>query len=268
MLPAARLCVRLSTSPLTNRHFESKPEGVRPTEASTLGSLCSLTIKGVFGRTSMPLGASTMSLVHISRIQVSNGYLGRTIYRLIDSEGDFISGFDRYSHFLINKRNYPFSTLKRYSEAASRFIDYLYEVRVLGEPTTNLEINRAVESYPHLLRAGARFKDGDIQRTKQLRAYATAIGMKEGLSPNSFPPTLAAINLLLLVAQDLAHEAAATVGPLNVTESTNAEVLISAINGFTSLSYRETKRLKQNSLLGSVMHLRGPVRRPNSLRRQ
>jgi integrase len=207
-----------------------------------------------------------MALKHVTRIVVSGGYKGHTIHRLVDDEGQYIEGFDRFSQKLVDD-GYAFETRKRYQEAGARFIDYLFEVGVLGATTTNFEINQAINTYPIFLRDGPNVQDVDPHKADALQRYAQAIGMKKGLSGKSFAPSLAAVNILLHVAQDLANEAAATLKSHGMSSSPDdAQVLIGAIDGFTTLSSFQKRRLKQNSMLGSVMRLHGEIKRPRKLK--
>lgn len=212
-----------------------------------------------------------LMLKNVTRLTVENGCMGRTIDRLIDSEGNFIDAFDRFSRHLI-LQSYPFTTRKRYSESCARFIDYLFEVGVLGVDTTSCEINHAVALYPIFLRDGPNFIDTDIALGQspqlepiKLRDYARKIGMKRGLAPNSFPPALAAVNLFLSVVQDLAREDCFLSGETN--QSAIGEALsIEAINGFVKLSTFERRRLRENSMLAAVKRQCGELKRPRGVK--
>ncbi len=74
-----------------------------------------------------------MALKNISIIDGKNEPAGSSRFRLIDNEGDFIEAFDHYTNCLIN-HGFGYSTKKRYSFAAAKFVDYLYELGVLGKP--------------------------------------------------------------------------------------------------------------------------------------
>jgi integrase len=207
-----------------------------------------------------------MSLVHTTRLEVENYHLGQTGYRLLDNKGNYIEGFDRFSKFLIEQGR-SFYTRKRYSEAVSRFIDYLFEVKVLAHDATNVEINQAVNVYPILLRDGSNIKDASPEKAIALKKYAEAVGMKNGLARKSFTPSIAAINCFLRVAQALALEAIAKARLYNKHPIPNdCEVFIEAINGLTALSSFEKERMKQDSILGAVMRLHGEIKRPRGLR--
>jgi len=225
----------------------------------------------MFGNPGCYKSGFAMPLKNITRVIVENGYMSRTIHRLIDPDGNFIDAFDRFSRHLI-LQHYPFSTRKRYSEACARFIDYLFELGILGGDTDQWQMNQAVENYPFLLRDGPNCTVSDYTSNpnSQLEAcnlseYAKAIGMKNGLSRASFAPTLAAINLFLTFSQALAREDALRVQESGV--AVNEDWLsIRAIEGFTLLSSFQRARLKQNSMLAAVKRHCGEIRQPRGIR--
>ncbi len=207
-----------------------------------------------------------MSLVNITRIKVKDFYTGQTIYRLLDDDGNFIEAFDRFSKFLL-EQSYSFTTRKRYTEVVSRFIDYLFHLDVLGKDTTNFEVNRAISSYPLLLRDGVNVSDINTDRVEILRRYAEATGLNTGLASNSFTPTIAGINCFLRFAKELAAEAAAKMKLYTSEEIPNdCQLLIEAIDGFTAISMYERRRLKQHSVLGALIRLHGEVKRPRGIK--
>jgi integrase len=202
-----------------------------------------------------------MSLKNLTRIEVESGYMGRTIWRLIDADGNFIEGFDAFSRNLIDKQHYSFTTRKRYSEVVSKLIDYFIEVGVVGKPTTEFQIRQAIEKYMHLLRDGPKVED------EYLKKYANEISMKKGLSAKSFSPTIAAINLFLRFAQGLALEAVEKLRACGLqVMAGDHETLIKVVDDFTTLSSFEKQRLKQNSALGAVIRSCGEVQRPRGIK--
>ncbi len=115
----------------------------------------------------------------------------------------------------------------------------------MGEVASNAEINRAVDAYPIFLSRGIEYDDVDAEKAKKLRRYAQEIEINNGLSRNSFAPTLAAINLLLVVAQDLADEALVVARKNDSSVPKNDPLLlIKAINGVKTISPREKKRFQ------------------------
>lgn len=205
-----------------------------------------------------------MALKNISSIEVTNQGDGTKRIRLIDGEGDFIQGFDRFTEHLVN-RGYAYATRERYSISAAKFIDYLYELGILGKTTTILKINQAIDFYPIFLRDGENVNA--LENTQLLRAFAKEIGLRQGISANSFDPTLAAVNLFLRVAQALADESSVEAKKLDASiRGDDFELVIRAISGSCSISAFEKKRLQQNSVLGSVMRLRGAIKRANRLK--
>src|SRR6266567_546985 len=212
----------------------------------------------------------TVTLKHLTRTEVKDGYLGQTIHRLMNPDGNFMEAFDRFSKHLI-LQHYPFTTRKRYSEACARFIDYLFEVRVLGNETSNVRLNQAVALYPIFLRDGPNCsandctKESRLENELRLGEYAKAVGMKHGLSANSFAPCLSAINLFLTFAQDLAREDLfkAKQRGLSVV---NDELNINVIDGFKELSPFEKNYLKQNSMLAAIKRNCGELRRPRGIK--
>ena len=205
-------------------------------------------------------------LKHVTKVEVKNFSGGFAGCRLFDPEGKAINAFDRFSEHLITHQ-YAYTTGLRYSSAAAKFIDYLYEIGIMGDVTSNAQINRAVDVYPIFLSRGNEYEDVDAKKVAQLRRYAEEIKLGAGLARNTFAPTLAAINLLLVIAQDLADEAIAIAKQEGSTVSGNDPLLlIKAINGSKKISFFEKQRLRQNSLLGSVMRLHGEIHRPRKLR--
>jgi integrase len=207
-----------------------------------------------------------VTLKHLILTRDPNPYYGRTMFRLLHKNGTYIDGFDIFSKNLIEE-GYAFTSRKRYAESGARFLDYLYEVGVLGGITTNDEINRAINQYPHFLRYGSQVKAIDPEQTEELQNYAKEIGLEVGLSGNSFAPTLAAVNKLLSLAEGLAKEALFNLKQhsIDCAEYSNVELVIDAINGSRTLTHYEKTRLQQNWILGSVIRLKGKVKAPRKL---
>lgn len=184
-------------------------------------------------------------------------------WKLIDNEGEVIKAFDSFSQYLINS-GFSDTTRKRYTEAAARFLDYSYELGIFGDAATEADINHAIDFYPVFLRDGINTEA--LDKTKILQEYAKDIGLHNGLSPKSFAPTLAGVNHLLKISQSLAIEAVLKAKQIDPTiNNSDLNLVIRAINGSRTLSSFEKTRLRQNSLLGSVIRQKGTITRPHKL---
>lgn len=197
-------------------------------------------------------------LKNVTRVETS--HLGRRSWTLLDADGEPIHAF---THFCRKNSDYAFATQKRYAEAVSRFIDYLIEARVLDEPASKRRINDVIDAYLLLLRDGSHSL---VQRLKRqardapediwLIDVAQALDVSP-LMPNSFSNTLAAINRFLTLSESLAIEAFERARFLGLGKQETFHSLIEALNGATVLSHHEKKRLRQNSMLGSVIRFHG-----------
>ena len=82
-----------------------------------------------------------MALRNVEREVTRAG--GYDSWRLKGPDGVYIEAFDRFAHHV---RDEKFATRKRDCEVVSRFIDYLYEVGVLGAaPVTRTQVNDAID---------------------------------------------------------------------------------------------------------------------------
>lgn len=221
-----------------------------------------------------------MSLKNVRRIE--SRYLGKVTWNLIDCDGDIIVAFDVFSRSIIDEK---YATKKRYAEVASKFIDYLYEVGILGGPgVSRKQINEAVDYYLILLRDGQNinfgytkkgvtgYQDDDEALELSLRLISKSLGIT-ALKPNSWSNTIAALNRFLRVCTALeieAREIALHRGEVDsslVNQSMfDYRPLLNAVNGSSRLTKGEVKHIRQSSMLGSLIRFRGgELARPSGL---
>lgn len=155
-----------------------------------------------------------MALVHVRKEEINQ--FGTLSWQLYDPTDVPISVFAEYCRKLAGLK---YATRLRYTTVVARFIDYLYEVKVLGgPPVTRAVVNDAIEYYLALLRNGhqiclstgkrekARYAEGDETRELALRAVAKRLGI-EALAAGSWDNTLAALNRFLRLCTLLEREA-------------------------------------------------------------
>jgi integrase len=100
-----------------------------------------------------------------------------------------------------------------------------------------------------------------------LGRYASEIGFDQGLSTNSFAPTLAGVNHLLRVARDEELRAIATGREHGIDlAAQDLSVAFAAIEGTQALTRHEKDRLRQSSLLAAVTRMRERLDRPRGVR--
>jgi len=189
-----------------------------------------------------------MKYLHVTRLNVTAGYKGHSVSRVIDPDGEFIEVYDRFQMHLIDQ-GIAFETRLRYSPTPARFIDFLYAVGVAGATTTNDAIDGAIQDFKSLLEYGPK---SPIDHVSQ---YARSIGMKSGLSTASFAPVLASLKLFLAVCVDLAKRVTAHAKIYDIKPEAlhDIRLTIKAISGVRSLNEYEKKRLHQNSLYAGVI---------------
>lgn len=223
-----------------------------------------------------------MALVHVRKEEVN--VHGRQSWLLRDPAGVPISVFSEFCHKL---RGLQHDTLRRYTTVVARFIDYLYEVKVLGAvPVTRAVVNDAVDYYLELLRSGegislavgvrerSRYSEGDEARETALRGVARRLGI-EPLASASWDNTIAALNHFLRLCALLEREAkemAILRGGIDRTVINDAEwdyrPLLEAVDGSSAFSPEEVQHLKQSTMLGGVIRFRsGELMRPKGLRK-
>ena len=178
-----------------------------------------------------------------------------------------------FSRSIIDEK---YATKKRYSEVASRFVDYLYELGILGgHGVSRKQINESVDYYLILLRDGKAInfgykKNGVIVykgSEQALELYLRQISQSlkiTALKPNSWSNTIAALNRFLRVCAALEAEVReialhrGEVDPLIISQSMiDYRPLLDAINGSSRLTNGEVKHIRQSSMLGSLIRFRG-----------
>jgi integrase len=198
---------------------------------------------------------------------------GQPNWLLYDPVGVVITVFSQFCRTL---SGLSFATRSRYVIVISRFLDFLYEVKVLGSGVvTRAEANRYIDQYLQLLRSGDKFslsqgKPGnktyapcDEIREAHLRSVARKLGISP-LSEKSWSNTIAALNRFLKVCSILEREAkemARLKGCLGLTiirESPHDyAALINAVEMTKRFSAAEVLHIKQSSMLGAVTRFRG-----------
>ncbi|GGH65931.1 hypothetical protein GCM10010975_34230 [Comamonas phosphati] len=223
-----------------------------------------------------------MSLVHVRREEVNE--FGRLSWRLYDPAGVPITVFSEFCRKLGGTK---FETRRRYCTVVARFIDYLYEVKVLGAgPVTRAVLNDSIDFYLELLRSGesislrvgsrqtARYQEGSDAREAALKEVARRLGIRP-LASGSWSNTLAALNNFLRLCSMLEQEAkemAILKGGVDRSLISDAEwdykPLLEAVDGVTALSREEAQHLKQSTMLGGVIRFRsGALVRPKGLQK-
>lgn len=222
-----------------------------------------------------------MTLIHVRKGEINQ--FGITSWQLRDPDGVPISIFSEYCRKLAGLK---YATRLRYTTVVARFIDYLYEVQVLGgAPVSRGVVNDAIDYYIALLRSGdqislaagkrerAQYAEGDEAREQALRAVARRLGI-EPLSSGSWDNTLAPLNKFLRICSLLEREAkeiALVKGGIEVGLVTAAEwdyrPLLKAVDGVSSLSAEEVRHLKHSTMLGGAIRFRGDeLSRPKGLK--
>lgn len=223
-----------------------------------------------------------MALVHVRREEVNR--FGRPSWELYGPNDVPISVFAEFCRDLKGRK---YETLRRYTTVVARFIDYLYEVKVLGgTPVSRAVLNDAIEYYLELLRSGdkvslsvgrrehARYNEGDEAREMALKGVARRLGI-EPLASASWDNTIAALNHFLRRCAALEREAkemAILKGGMDRSLVNDAEwdyrPLLEAVDGVKAFSPEEAQHLKHSTMLGGVIRFRsGELMRPKGLRK-
>lgn len=218
-----------------------------------------------------------MALVNVRKEMISK--LGQVTWRLIGPDGHPIAPFTAFAASLKG----AFSTKNRYTTVVARFLDFLFEMSLLGgAAVTREELNRAIDYYLALLRAGPELGLDDEPRTiaedpildANLRAVAIKLGIRS-LATNSWDNTLSALNSFLSICamkESEAKEIALLRGGISEEVVRQAEWdqrgLWDALDGNVRLSIREVNQIKQTSMLGGVIRFNGGqhLTRPAHLR--
>lgn len=223
-----------------------------------------------------------MTLIHVRKEETNQ--VGTTTWELYDRYGVSISVFSEFCRKLTGLK---YATRLRYTTVVSRFIDYLYEVEVLGaSPVSRAVVNEAIDYYLELLRRGdqislaigkhgsTRYDGGGQAREATLRGVARRLGI-EPLSDGSWDNTLSALNKFLRICSLLERESkelALLKGGISKHVIDEAEwdytPLLQAVEGVVSFSLQEVLHLKHSTMLGGVVRFRGDVlKRPKGLQK-
>lgn len=177
--------------------------------------------------------------------------LGQESWTLETTDGTAIPAFARFcSKYLSN----PFATRKRYAEALSRFIDYLYETGALRAPISAAQLNAVVSAYPVLLRDGSETTALRVRESGAdlwLAETAEALNWAP-LAPKSFSNTLAPVNAFLRLSENLAWEARESAEFLGLVYRTGPTDLIEVVTGTESIPTIQVAAIKQNTMFGNV----------------
>ena len=205
-------------------------------------------------------------------------------WRLTDCDGFPIPVFDEFCRSIAGD---AFATRQRYAIVVSRFIDYLYEVEILGKgPVPRSAVNQAIDYYLLLLSRGENISLGAAAIAQDVTGVADALRQREialkrvansleirALKANSWDNTLAALNRFLRLCTLLENEAreiAMLRGGVakELVEASTLDYfpLLEAIDGASMLSRAEVQHIKQSSMLGGVIRFRGSeLSRPRGL---
>lgn len=219
-----------------------------------------------------------MALRYVKRKEIASQ--GTHTWALIGPDGCGISVFDEFCRRI---KDYAYATKRRYIVVVSRFIDFLYAVRVLGEgAVTKRVVNEAIDHYLLLLRYGENisfsmgnatqksYEPGDQRKEAALREIAHRLRIKP---LKRWDNTIAALNRFLRVCENLEHEAheiaivRAKIERTVVQASTvDYMPLLEAIAGSKFLSESEVRHIRYASMLGGVIRYRaGELQRPRGL---
>lgn len=210
-----------------------------------------------------------MGLRNLVRVELSRH--GQRTWELRTLNAEPVHAF---AVFCEKNSDYSPRTQKRYAEAVSRFLDYLYEAQVFGhEPVAARHLNNVVEAYPILLRDGSeiiavRVMERAVQAPQDIWLAKVAQALQWApMKPASFSNTLAAINRFLLLSESLSLEAYERARLLGVDHRSQYERLFKALDGTVAVPLREVTQMRQNSMLGSVAKFvpKG-IKRPRRLR--
>ncbi|WP_295004589.1 site-specific integrase [uncultured Dechloromonas sp.] len=223
-----------------------------------------------------------MSLKNVKREEVV--VVGKVSWRLTDCDGFPVPVFDEFCRSIAGD---AFATRRRYAIVVSRFIDYLYEVEILGKgPVTRSAVNQAIDYYLLLLSHGENISLGATAIERDVTGVADELRQREAalkrvanrleiraLQPGSWDNTLAALNRFLRLCAMLENEAreiamlrGGVTKELVEASTLDYTPLLEAIDGASMLSRAEVQHIKQSSMLGGVIRFRGSeLSRPRGL---
>ena len=211
--------------------------------------------------------AKTSHLRNSKRIRIVK--LGEATYELQDVNGQEILAF---TYFMDKLRSYPFNTRKAYAIPVSLFIDYLIESGTFEGPVTSSRLNDVIDSYPVLLRDGSvavavKTAKNLKERPQDEWLIKVAVSLaRPPMRPGSFDNILAGINLFLEISKQLAAESFERATFLGLEHGRDYSRLIKCLEGTSKISRFELQALRQNSMLGNVIAMRGAtMRRPRRM---
>lgn len=183
-------------------------------------------------------------LKNIVRRELKDTYGNVVSWQVLDSSGNIIVSCKL---FIDKLQGYKFATKKRYLEAVCKFVDYLYECKILGcfgdgsDLPTRMRINEAIDSYVPLLLRGSSYSiemliaDKDSIESNQWKIDAfNALNIKP-CKRSSLDNVIAPINRFLRLSESLSLEAQDLADSLGIKIPTEYTPLINAIDGFDRL---------------------------------
>ena len=180
--------------------------------------------------------------------------------------------------FISKLQGYQHATKKRYIEAVTRFVDYLYECKILGcfedgaALPSRKRVNEVIDSYIPLLLCGSAYSieildsDNGSQDSNQWKISAfRALNIKP-CKRSSLDNVIAPINRFLRLSESLSLEAQDMADSLGIELPKEYSPLINAVNGFESISPLQRTALRSASMMGGVLRMHGEIRRPLGMR--
>ncbi len=214
-------------------------------------------------------------LLNIVRREICDANGNVVSWQVLDSSANVIPAC---SLFIKKLDGYPFATRKRYVESVCKFVDYLYECKILGcfndEDTlpTRKRINEAIDAYiPLLLRGSAESIEILVSDQLSLDSNQWLIHAFKTLNiklckRSSLDNVIAPINLFLRLSESLSHEAHDMAESLGIEIPQEYSPLINAVKGFDQISSFQRAALRSASMLGGVIRMHGEIKRPSGIR--
>lgn len=216
-------------------------------------------------------------LLNIVRREIYDTNGNIVSWQVIDSSGNLIPSC---SLFIKKLEGYAFLSKKRYVEVVCRFVDYLYECKILGcfgdgdSLPSRKRINEAIDAYiPLLLRGSAHSVeiialDQSSLESNQWKIQAFGALNIQLCKRSSLDNVIAPINLFLRLSESLSHEAQDLAESLGIEIPHEYSPLINAVKGFDKISSFQRAALRSASMLGGVIRMHGEIKRPSGIRGQ
>lgn len=214
-------------------------------------------------------------LKNIVRREVKDAHGSVMTWQVLDSSGNTIPSCKL---FIDKLKGYKFATKKRYIEAVCKFVDYLYECNILGSfgdsdiLPSRKRINDAIDAYIPLLLRGSAYTvemlvaDNDSFESNQWKINAFSALNIQPCKRSSLDNVIASINLFLKLSESLSLEAQDMANTLGIQIPTEYTPLINAVDGFDTISSLQRTALRSASMLGGVIRMHGPIKRPAGIR--